>query len=337
MASIEERIQSVTAPEAAPEAPAESVQAEAEPTEQVVEQAAESVSESVPESVEEPVEEIEINTLEDIARHLNVDVNELYKTKLTLDVDGETKQVEIGEYKDRTYDGEKLARERREAQSIREASQAEANQAHQRIERSLLEAAELTTEAENRLVAEYQSIDWAQLRADDPAEWTARKQEIDERQRQIHVAKQRVEERFRGHVERQQSEMSSKTQEQLAREFEMLKTAIPEWRDESVMKRESADMRDYLAESGFKPNEIGQVADHRLVVLLRKAQAYDKQMKTSAVNVKRVVKVGRTAKPGTTTNKAQQAAEVNKSLRQNLRKSGSTQDAAALIAALNRT
>lgn len=61
-------------------------------------------------------------------------------------------------------------------------------------------------------------------------------------------------------------EMNAKT---LQRERTLMMRAIPEWSDPLVIAADRKIMVDFLAQYGFNEMELGQVADHRLIKLLR--------------------------------------------------------------------
>lgn len=330
--SIEDRIQSALEPEKAPE---EQAVEQPEATEQPPEVA---VTEQPEEQPAEQDDIAEVSTLGDLAEHLGVEVSELYNVAIPVDIEGERREITLSEYKDAYQSKEKLAKAQKEAQDAREQMAAEAESARIQTERAILQAAKLTEQAEKRLIDEFgNEAYWNQLHEEDPGLWAAKRQELQERQRQVDTAKNEVEAAFREHVEKQQAVAMEQTQEQIARERDRLFAAIPEWQNQDTMKQEIAELRGYLSDSGFKAEEVDSVYDHRLILMLRKARAFDQQNSKIEVAKKRVVKIGKkTTTPGTA-NTAETARQDDAALRsQNLRKSGKVEDAAAIIAARMR-
>jgi hypothetical protein len=88
---------------------------------------------------------------------------------------------------------------------------------------------------------------------------------------------------------------------------------------------------EYAAEVGFLPDEINQLADHRSVLVIKKAMEFDKLTKKVAPKKKAVKKVPKVQKAGRGTSKEDTAAEALKAKRTRLRKSGKQQDAASLF------
>lgn len=65
----------------------------------------------------------------------------------------------------------------------------------------------------------------------------------------------------------------------LAKQRGMLETLLPDWREPEGRKKKQAEMREYLQRQGLSPQEISAVSDARLVVMIDKAQRWDKHMK----------------------------------------------------------
>ena len=283
---------------------------------------------------------IEIGTLADLAKHLDVEAADLYGITVPLEVEGQRLEMSLGEWKDKvkaSLDAEKVAEQRKELADERQAAETRLASQRQQVEQSFAEAARLTEVAEKRLLADLEGIDWAQLRSDNPAEWAARQQEMQQRQAQIQEAKNELAANWQKHAETQQAEAAEELTKHLQREQEALFEAIPDWRNTDKYESERKALAEYLSGQGFTDEEIANAADHRLIVMARKAQMYDQQTRKQSVAKKKVAKVGkRIVKPGATAGKEAARQDAEAALRAQLRKSGSVNDAAALIAARNR-
>jgi hypothetical protein len=340
--SIEDRIQTARMP--APDVidqPDEPEAASAEPVEEVT---AEATPE--PDAPEEaPAEEASsdgdvptISSIDDIAEYLGVDVAELYGVEVPVEVNGERRDISLGEWKDAYREAETLKAEREALQAERVSIEAIKTEKTQELEAQIAQAAGLAQMEMNRLKAASEQINWDELREADPTEWVAKRQEIQERAAEIQRVGQQISEQYKQHQAQIEQEAATKHQEQLTRERDALLSALPAWQDQSVFERESAQMRDYLAANGFTPEEVGSISDHRMILIAEKARAFDEQSKQVETTRKRVVKVGkRLARPGSASTKAQAAADQSSALHQQLRKSGRVEDAAALIAAARRS
>jgi hypothetical protein len=105
---------------------------------------------------------------------------------------------------------------------------------------------------------------------------------------------------------------------------------IPEWRDPGRARAEKAELRAYLQSAGYSADEIGQAADHRAVVLARKAMAWDRLKAGKAVADKKVAEAPRLQKPGTRPAQSRGDERLDASQKQ-LRRTGNTRDAARVF------
>ncbi len=184
--------------------------------------------------------------------------------------------------------------------------------------------------AEQALAAELNDPRLAQLRQSDPAEWTARRQEIGQRVGMLQQARQQAAANYQTFMDSQRGQLRERERQAL----------LSKKADFSNEDRDAA--RQAMASIGYTDNEINEIVDHRLVLgaielmSLRKevAALRDKQTKAQDA-IKRVTKeVPKLQKPGKTQMQAKGAA-VSKSnldkLRGRARKSGRVEDAARVI------
>ena len=133
-------------------------------------------------------------------------------------------------------------------------------------------------------------------------------------------------------AQQQQMQQLQSRQALLAQQAELLTKAIPDWTDESKAKAEKASLSEYLTQLGFSREEVGQVADHRAVVMARKAMLYDQLMNKQADATKKVANLPPKApqRPGAG------VAPTDGRTRavQSLKRSGSVDDAAHVFAAM---
>lgn len=174
-----------------------------------------------------------------------------------------------------------------------------------------------------------QEPDWDKLESEDPASLA-----------RVHAAWQIHEKRItkirtdRAAIEqRMNDDAAAQYSEHLVSEQAKLADAIPEWKDATISKKEKADLIDYAATAGFSSDELDNVADHRAIVLLRKAMKYDESLKKKA-DVKTVaqgkIDKVRVAAPGSPKAKTPKGTEL---VRRKVaaQKSGTTRDAAKAI------
>lgn len=242
----------------------------------------------------------------------------------TVKVDGQEVEVPLSELikgYSRTAD---YTRKTQEASAMRKAAETEAIES-----RALRDQYAQRLEAIDALLSEANGAEpnWDQLRAEDPIEFAA---QWAEHQRRSEVSRQVAAEKHRV-AQLQAADQHRALAAQLEVARQKLAEAIPEWKDESKAKAERAAMKEYGKKIGFTDDELGQVADHRAVVLLRKAMKYD-AMVAKRGEIKPAAKpTPKPMKPGSAaTTKASKSSDLTRA-KQRLAKSGTTRDAAELF------
>lgn len=171
--------------------------------------------------------------------------------------------------------------------------------------------------------------DWDTLRKENPAEFAAQwaeHQRLRETEAKVTAERQRI-------AMEQQREQQEALGSFLDEQKKLLQDAIPEWQDESKAKAEKEQLIEFARGMGFSDEDLGNVVDHRLVLLLRKAAKYDEIATKGADTIREKKKVAKVMKPGGRDNSPRkgQRAEVQ-AAQDRLKRSGKASDAAALIA-----
>jgi len=132
-------------------------------------------------------------------------------------------------------------------------------------------------------------------------------------------------------VQQQQAqEYQQQYQQYIAAEQSKLITELPEWgKPESNIKQR---IRDYAINQGFQKEELDQLADHRSVLVLKKAMEYDALQKKGSIKKKKVKSVPKvqSAGRGGDTKVEKVKAEYTKK-RGRVKKTGNVKDAANAI------
>ena len=146
---------------------------------------------------------------------------------------------------------------------------------------------------EQKLMAEYQSVDWDRLRVTDPAEWVAKQEEFRRTQQELTQAGQAVGQQLR-YAKEQQSEQEQQWRAQtLQQERSTMIDSIPEWKDEDRMKSDLTEIVEYAKGAGFSDEELQDVVYNRQIQTLRKAMLYDKGQTVAEKKVKKAPTVQR--------------------------------------------
>jgi len=323
-----DRIGSALDPKPAEESKAVETQA---PEAEAPEQAQDAQGQPQEAETQETQAQSDFNSIQELAEALDMPLDDfLAKIKGKVKVNGVEQDVTLKELRDGYQMEADYRRKTSELAEQRKAFEAERERIASEATRQFTEAQALTGMLEQQLMADYQAVDWSTLRATDPAEFAAKKQEFNERHAQIQGIKQNV----HFELQQQQAMMSQKQTEQvqkmLAEESQRLAEAVPEFKDPVKAKAVKAELKDFLRTFGYDDTEIGSIFDHRQVLIIRDAMEYRK-LKSKGVEVKnKVATAPKLQKPGTTTKSAGEDARF-RDAKTRLRKSGSVEDAAELI------
>ena len=298
---------------------------EATVDEEVVEdtEEAEEVEEEAPEEEGQAEEETE----EEVEEEEETEIVAEEDLKYTIKVDGEEIEVSIDELKngyqrqaDYTRKSQALAEQRKETEAILSERQ-KLEQERQMYANGL----QMLREQQSSKLQEFENTDWQTLKDEDPYQYILKRDEYRDAQEKVQNVQQQ-----QAIIQQEQAEEAARARAHFVQqEYARLVEALPEWNDqESTIKK---DVQEYAKSVGFLPEEINQLADHRSVLVIKKAMEYDKLTTKVAPKKKAVKKVPKVQKSGRGNSKEDTAAEVVKQKRARLRKSGKQDDAASIF------
>lgn len=244
-------------------------------------------------------EEVEMWTLSQLAEHLETDTDFLMGLTVEQKVNGETVQVKLDDalrsYRTQEAAETHLAEAKAKAN---EAAEFTAQYKHQ-LGESATVLGTMINGIEQGLKAEVDNTDWASLRADDPAEYAARKTDVEERQGKVTKLREDAAVSYRAALEQMQALEQKQREENLPREREALYAKLPDWSDKETAEREGAAVLDYLSMEGYSQQEIDAVQwKGGYLSLAVKAMRYDKAKTKSDATRKKIVTIPKVLKPG---------------------------------------
>ena len=269
----------------------------------------------------------EEETEEEVAEEEEYDVVAEEDLKYTIKVDGEELEVGIDELKngyqrqaDYTRKSQALAEQRKETENI-QSERMQLEQERQMYANGL----QMLQEQQSAKLNDFSSVDWETLKQEDPYQYMIKKDELRDAQEKVqNVAQQQQ------HIQQEQMQQQQAAKSEFVRtEYARLIEALPEWEDTSSTIKK--DIRDYASTIGFRPEEIDQLADHRSVLVIKKAMEFDKLTKKVAPKKKAVKKVPKVQKSGRGNSKEDAATEAINKKRARLQKSGKQNDAASVF------
>ena len=364
--SIEERIQTALTPEPAPEQAQEQqpqlFQTEAQPTEEVVEapveetveqeetnneplaqepveeEAVEPTEEVAQETPQEEVEHFQVETLNELAEHIDVDAANLYNLKIPItNANGEREDITIGEFKDNVQDS-KLAKEAtaRANQQLKDTNE-RLKTIEQAVETFHSENAIIMNDEVAQLKKDFESINWEQLRSENPTDWNSKRLQFMDREKALVNKRQDAKQKYLQQKKQVTEELAKIREEKLQQEADRLFQYFPQWENRTTMEAEQAEIREYLLNNGYTVDEINDdngilQTDAKAIRLAHKSMLYDKSQNTSKASKKKIAAIGKKVlKPSAKRTKAAVTADATKKAHARLKKSGKVEDASVLI------
>ena len=209
---------------------------------------------------------------------------------VTVKIDGKTSTVNMKDLvagyqvnKAVTQKSQALAEERKAFEGRR-------NQFEQEYTKKLENAETLTNILGNRLVGEYESVNWDQLRAENPAEYAALKQDYASRANEIQQAQQALAQEKQMKQQKTEQENNARRAQLVAAELDLMISKNPTWADENVRKKDMSNIAEEAIEAyGFKREAFDNIIDHKIVEVLKDALAFRKGKKIATEKLKKPV------------------------------------------------
>lgn len=277
-------------------------------------------------------ESSEVSTLSELAESIDTDIETLYGLKISVtEPDGKPTEVTLAHLKDTLQKSRKIEEEQIRFENDRATFENERQQVEAVLLQRLQEADSFLNAFEEALTAEEQKVDWAWLRENNPAEYSAKKAEVAEQKERLRSQRTQIQQQAVEHKQEQVNQLQQKLYTTKAVEEKKLLGKIPTWTDSKVADTEKDQLKVYLNKEGFSDQDIGMTLDHRLIVMARKAMMFDQGTKKVSAAKKRIKKLPKRVKPSSPRAKASESTEAQKKLRGRLRKTGRLNDAALLI------
>ena len=167
--------------------------------------------------------------------------------------------------------------------------------------------------------------DLTELKENDPIGYAVKVAEMTEKKDQLQLV-QAEQQRI---AQQQQSDRSAQMQQYVQAEAQKLTQSLPEFSDKTKGEKIRNDIRNYGKKVGFTDEELSQVYDHRYVLVLHKAEKYDKLMAGKAGVKKKVANAPKMVKGGAKVK--QNVTDKQKKLQQRLLQTGDARDAASIF------
>lgn len=255
------------------------------------------------------------HSLEELAEALETEPDQVaLSLKVKTKVDGETGEATLSDLlKSYQLEGtlnkrlEAVANERKEFEAARQNE-------IQALQTKYQEASNMVSAAEQMVFAEYQSIDWTDLKENDPTEYLMQQQKLQERYSAINQVKGQMEQERQQEAQKQQEMTQQQVAQYIAGERDAAYKFIPEWKDEKVQKAEYGQLREYLKSTyGVNDQQMNNTLDHVSWVNAYKAMKYDQIHSKADPKAKQLKNKPKFVPPGSRQNRQSASEKQRKS------------------------
>lgn len=258
---------------------------------------------------------------------VEVEQTEEAEPTITIKIDGKDVEVPLSEVKNGYQRQADYTRKTMEAAEVKKTADAELTKAREERQQYGQKLEQAQTLLQAMLASQAQETNWDDLLANNPTEYLKQKHLLEQRQaalQRVHQEKAQLAQRF-------QAEQAEAFAHHLSQQRDQLLAKLPEWKDEAKANLERLAIRKYLIEQGFDERALENVADHRAVVMARKAMLYDQAIAKASAATKKVQTLPTKAeRPGVGTDPLdRRSAQFQK-----LSRTGKVEDAAAVFASL---
>ena len=256
---------------------------------------------------EEEVNESENDTEDDdqdLAKMLGLEESQLSVSddgdfSINVKVDGKQGTVSLKEiikgYQSESSNTQKSMALANERKTFETAAAAKVQEVTQSLERNL----NLAKVLEQEIMADFEKVDWDDLRQYDPAEWTAKRQEMGTKYNKIQRLQQELEIQASEDAQAAKTKTTEQQQVNLKKQWDTMIVNNPTWSDQSKYKKDMATLKSFATETyGYEDADFANVTDARAIEILKDAQSYRKGAKVAQKKIKSIPKKLKRGKGG---------------------------------------
>jgi hypothetical protein len=290
-----------------------------EETEEVEETESEDVDDDESEESEE--EEVE-------------DEDESESTVYTVKVNGQDVEVSEDELikgysrqQDYTQKTQQLAEYKRQLDGAAQQFQQELANTQQ-VRAQYVDALATAIEGNYAHLQQFANVDWERLKTEDREEYLTKRDDYRQAQEGIEQLKAQA-----GQAQQQQQqEMQVQHQQMLQEEHSKMVSILPEWGDPNTQRAIAKSITEFALTKGYTQEELSQLVDHRSILVLMQAKAYeDMTRKQHEVRAKKVKNKPKVVKTKAKREKAEVSQGKRKAKLKRLQKTGHVDDAVTLL------
>ena len=262
------------------------------------------------------------------------DEDETESTVYTVKVNGQDVEVSEDELikgysrqQDYTQKTQQLAEYKRQMDVAAQQMQQEIAQTQQ-MRSQYVDALSTAIDTNYAHLQQYANVDWETLKNQDREEYLTKRDEY----RQAQEGIQELQVKAQQAQQQQQQEMQVQHQQMLQEEHSKMVSILPEWGDPNTQRAIAKTISEFALTKGYTQEELSQLVDHRSILVLMQAKAYeDMTRKQHEVRAKKVKNKPKVVKTKAKREKAEVSQGKRKAKLKRLQKTGHVDDAATLL------
>jgi hypothetical protein len=283
---------------------------------------------------EEESEDVDDDDSEESEEEEAEDEDEPESTVYTVKVNGQDVEVSEDELikgysrqQDYTQKTQQLAEYKRQMDAAAGQMQQEIAQTQQ-MRSQYVDALATAIEGNYAHLQQFANVDWDRLKTEDREEYLTKRDDYRQAQEQIEGLKVKA-----GQAQQQQEqEMQVQHQRMLQEEHSKMVSILPEWNDPNTQRAIAKSVSDFALTKGYTQEELSQLVDHRSILVLMQAKAYeDMTRKQHEVRAKKVKNKPNVVKTKAKREKAEVSQGKRKAKLKRLQKTGHVDDAVTLL------
>jgi hypothetical protein len=262
------------------------------------------------------------------------DEDETESTVYTVKVNGQDVEVSEDELikgysrqQDYTQKTQQLAEYKKQLDGASQQMQQEVAQTQQ-MRAQYVDALATAIEGNSTHLQQFANIDWERLKTEDREEYLTKRDDYRQAQEQIEQLKGKAGEA----QQQQQKEMQVQHQQVLQEEHAKMVSILPEWNDPNTQKAIAKTVSEFALSKGYTQEELSQLVDHRSILVLMQAKAYeDMTRKQHEIRAKKVKNKPTVIKTKAKRTKGEASVSRRKEKMKRLQTTGHVDDAASLL------
>ncbi len=307
------------------EQPSEEVEdvEESDETTEETEEVKETESEDVADDESEESEEEEVE-----------DEDESESTVYTVKVNGQDVEVSEDELikgysrqQDYTQKTQQLAEYKRQMDAAAQGMQQEIAQTQQ-MRSQYVDALSTAIDTNYAHLQQYANVDWETLKSQDKEEYLTKRDEYRQAQENIQQLQSKAQEA----QQHQEREMQMQHQQVLQEEHAKMVSILPEWANPDTQRAIAKSLSEFALSKGYTQEELAQLVDHRSILVLMQAKAYeDMTRKQHEVRAKKVKNKPKVVPAKAKRAKSEAGVSKRREKMKRLQSTGKVDDAASLL------